>query len=167
VGTSQEPTLTALRHGASRHDRGDELFMTPNTIVVGDVSVTHPAVDTYVVAAARAPGAPAARWDREKRRKYDTYGNAQDYDFAALIVETYGRLGRPAMAMLNALADAAAANGGVSKATFVRGALRELAVALGRGNALMCRVSMFQLARTAGRGHRPGLLVPTVDSDHD
>jgi hypothetical protein len=82
-------------------------------------------------------------------------------------VETYGRPGRPAMTMLNALADVAAANGGVPKAAFVRGALRELAVALCRGNALKYRVSMCQLARTAGRGYRPGLLVPTVDVDHD
>jgi hypothetical protein len=71
------------------------------------------------------------------------------------------------MAMLNTLADVAAANSGVSKSAFVRGALRELAVALCRGTALMYRVSMFQLARTAGRGYRPGLLVPTVDVDHD
>jgi hypothetical protein len=82
-------------------------------------------------------------------------------------VKTYGRLGRPAMAMLNALADVAAANGGVSKAAFVQGALRELAVALCRGNALMYRVSMFQLAWTAGRGYRPGLLVPIADVTHD
>jgi hypothetical protein len=84
-------------------------------------------------------------------------------------VETYGRLGHPAMALLNALADVAAANGGVSKAECVRSALREpsrCAVALCRGIALTYRVSMFQLARTAGRGYRPGLLVPTADVGH-
>jgi hypothetical protein len=58
------------------------------------------------------------------------------------------------------------ANGGVSKAGLVRGAQRELAAALCRGTPLMYRVSMFQLARTAGRGSaRPGLLVPTADHD--
>jgi hypothetical protein len=124
---SQEPTLPALRHNTPQHDRddrGDVLFVMPNALVVGDVLVTHPAANTNVVAAAREPGAAAARRDREKHRQY---GEAQDYDFAPLVVETYGRLGRPAMAMLNALADVAAANGGVSKAVFVRGALRERA----------------------------------------
>jgi hypothetical protein len=107
------------------------------------------------------------RRDRAKRWKYDTYGVAQDYNFAPLVVDTYGRLARPAMAMLNALAEVAVVKGGVSKAAVVRGALRELAVALCWGNALMYRVSMFQLARTAGRGYWPGLLVLTVDVDHD
>jgi hypothetical protein len=41
--------------------------------------------------------------------------------------------------------------GHVSNATWVRGALDELSGALCRGNALMYRVSMLQLARTAGR----------------
>jgi hypothetical protein len=71
------------------------------------------------------------------------------------------------MAMLNALADVAAANGGVSKAAFVRGALHKLAVALCCGNALMYHKSIFQLARTALRIHWLGLLVPTAVVDHD
>jgi hypothetical protein len=90
----------------------------------------------------------------------------QDYDFAPLVVDTYGSLGRPAMAVLTALADVAAVNGAVSMAGFVRGALRELAVALCRGNALMFGLSKFQLARTTGRGCQPGLLVPTTDVGH-
>jgi hypothetical protein len=81
-------------------------------------------------------------------------------------VNTYGRHGYPAMAVLNTFGDVAAANGGLSQAGFVRGALRELAVALCRGIALMYRMSTFQFARTAGRGHWPGLLVPTATVNH-
>jgi hypothetical protein len=61
---SQEPTLPVLRYGAPQHDRDDRcdvLFVMPDALVVGDVSVIHPAADTYVVAAAREPGAAAAR----------------------------------------------------------------------------------------------------------
>jgi hypothetical protein len=85
---------------------------------------------------------PAAQRDHEKRQEHDTYGEGQDYDFAQLVMETYGRLGRSAMAVLNALAEVAAANGLVSKAGSVRGALRELVVALCRGSAFMRCVRM-------------------------
>jgi hypothetical protein len=47
------------------------------------------------------------------------------------------------MAMLNALADVGAANVGVSKAGCVQGELREVAVALCRGNASMYRVNLI------------------------
>jgi hypothetical protein len=135
--------------------------------VIGDVSVTHPAADTYVVATAREAGAAAAWRGRERCRKYDTHSKAQDYDFAPFVMGTYRRLGRPAMAGLNDLAEVAAANCRVSKAGCVRCALRELAVALYRGNALMHRVSLSQLVRTAGRGYRPGLLVLIAHVDRD
>jgi hypothetical protein len=72
-----------------------------------------------------------------------------------------------ALTLTHMQAHVAAANGGVSKAAFVRAALRELAVAMCRGNALLYRVSMFQVARTTRRGYWPGVLVPTADVDHD
>jgi hypothetical protein len=71
VPTSQEPTLPALRNDAPRHDRddrGDVLFVMPIVLVVRDVSVTHPAADTYVVAAAREPGAAAGRREEPEVR---------------------------------------------------------------------------------------------------
>jgi hypothetical protein len=64
--TSQETTLRALRRSATQHDhknRGDVLSMMPDALVVRDVLVIHPAVNIYVMAAARGPDAAAARRD--------------------------------------------------------------------------------------------------------
>jgi hypothetical protein len=43
-------------------------------------------------------------------------------------METYGRLGQPAMKLLRDLGEEAAGPGGVSRLSFVAGALRELSV---------------------------------------
>jgi hypothetical protein len=51
-------------------------------------------------------------------------------------VETYGRLGQPAMKLLHVLGDEAAGPGGVDLASFVAGALRELNTGLCRGGLL-------------------------------
>jgi hypothetical protein len=80
VAALQETTLPALRRCAPQHDRigrDDVLLVMPDALVVGNDLVIHPAADTYGVAAARKLDAAAAQRDREKRRKYDTYGAAQ------------------------------------------------------------------------------------------
>jgi hypothetical protein len=51
------------------------------------------------------------------------------YPFVPYSVESYGRLGQPGMKLLHALGDEAAGPGGVQRAFFVAGALRELSVA--------------------------------------
>jgi hypothetical protein len=53
--------------------------------------------------------------------------------FIPFSVEIYGRLGQPAMKLLDLLGDKAAGPGGVTRASFVYGALRELSVGLCRG----------------------------------
>jgi hypothetical protein len=53
-------------------------------------------------------------------------------------VELYGCLGQPAMKLLHLFGDEAAGPGGVSRASFVAGAMRELSVELIRGNFLSC-----------------------------
>jgi hypothetical protein len=50
------------------------------------------------------------------------------FPFVPFSVESYGRLGQPAMKLLHALGDEAASPGGVSRASFVAGALRELSI---------------------------------------
>jgi hypothetical protein len=52
------------------------------------------------------------------------------YGFVTFSVETYGRLGQAAMKLLHLLGDEAAGPGGVSQASVVHGALRELSVGL-------------------------------------
>jgi hypothetical protein len=57
---------------------------------------------------------------------------------------------------LHALGDKAAGPGGVQRASFVAGALRELSVGLCRGNFFMCRACLGMLARSSGTGFRNG-----------
>jgi hypothetical protein len=65
------------------------------------------------------------------------------YGFVPFSVETYGRLGQPAMTLLHLLGDEAAGPGSVTWASFVHGALRELGVGLCRGNFLAYRASVW------------------------
>jgi hypothetical protein len=75
-------------------------------------------------------------------------------------METYGRLGQPAMKRLHDLGEEAAGPGGVSRLSFVAGALRELSVGLRRGNFLAYRVSLGALSRSSGSAFQPGLSLP-------
>jgi hypothetical protein len=83
------------------------------------------------------------------------------YGFESFYAETYGRLGQPAMMLLQLLGDEAAGPGGVTQASFVHGALRELSVGLCRGNFLAYRASVGMLARSSAVSFRAGLSVPT------
>jgi hypothetical protein len=83
------------------------------------------------------------------------------YGFVPFSVETYGRLGQPAIKLLHSLGDEATGPGGVMRAAFVNGALRELSVRLCRGNFFAYRASVGMLARSSGASFRAGMRVPT------
>ena len=129
---------------------------------VVDVSVTHPAGAASRAAAANSDGAAAARRDAEKRRAYNRL-EPNGYPFVPFSVETYGRLGKPAIALLGRLGVEAAGVGGVSKSAFVRLAIRELSVGLCRGNCVMYRKSLGLRAAGVGQGFRPGAARPTAE----
>ena len=80
-----------------------------------------------------------------------------------LSVESYGRIGEPAMQLLNTLAEMASASGSVDKGDFVGSALRELSVSLCRGNGVMYRAGLKVQARCSGRAFMSGTDVPTAD----
>ena len=113
-------------------------------------------------AAAQTTGSAAALRDRHKRAKY-ARGDMGGCTFVPLSVESYGRLGAPAMQLLNDLADTAAASGVVVKGDFVRNTLRELSVGLCKGNGIMYRAGLKILARTSGRAFLSGNDVPTAE----
>jgi hypothetical protein len=69
-------------------------------------------------------------------------------------------MGAWANRLLHSLGDEAAGPGGVSRASFVAGALRELSVGLIWGNFLLYRASVGMLARSSGSSFRAGLSVP-------
>jgi hypothetical protein len=77
-------------------------------------------------------------------------------------VETYGRLGKPALRLMARLGQGAAESaGGVSKSGFVAGAIRELSVGMCRGNFYVYRDGFGLPAGDLGRGFSPGLARPT------
>jgi hypothetical protein len=89
------------------------------------------------------------------------YARVEPNGYSFVLLLTLLRLGQPAMALLHLLGDEAAGHGGVSRASFVAGALRELSVGLIRGNFLLYRASIGMLARSSGSSFRAGLSVPT------
>jgi hypothetical protein len=126
--------------------------------------ITHPS-GVANRAAAATDGAAAARRDREKRR---TYGQQEPngYPFIPFSIETYSRLGKPAISFLGQLGlEAKEAGRMVSQSVFVAAAIRirELSVGLCRGNYQMYRASLGLLAGVTGRGFREGAAHPTEE----
>jgi hypothetical protein len=156
AGAGTSPDGSPIRPEA----RGDILMAMPQGISIIDVSVIHPLSINTLSAAATAAGAAAARRDQQKRAAYSRV-EPNGYAFVPFSIESYGRLGRPAMDLLHKLGDEAAGPGGVTRASFVAGALRELSVGLCRGNFLLYRASVGMLARSGGASFRAGLSVPT------
>jgi hypothetical protein len=70
-------------------------------------------------------------------------------------------IGQQAMKLLHSLGDEAAGPGGVTRASFVNGALRKVTVGLCRGNFLSYRASVGMLTRSSGTSVRADLSVPT------
>jgi hypothetical protein len=64
------------------------------------------------------------------------------------------------MKLLHSLGDEATGPGGVTWASFVNGALRELCVGLCRGNFLSYRASVGMSARSRGASFQAGLSEP-------
>jgi hypothetical protein len=109
--------------------RGDNLLVLPRGITIADISLIQPLSINTLSAAAATAGAAASRRDQQKRAAYARV-EPNGYPFVPFSVDSYGRLGQPAMKLLHALGDEAAGPGGVHRASFVAGALRELSVGL-------------------------------------
>ena len=131
-----------------------------------DVSVAHPAVAatcsssmTRLRRCARTDGHAAHERDERKRIKYRNNGCVGP--FRPLSHETYGRLGKPAQALLCKLGDMAASCGATTKTAFVQSAVRELSTTLCKGNHLVFRKFDFNLAKVSGSAYEAGLLLPT------
>ena len=163
VATSLEPVLEPLAGGQGNNkkpwSRGD-IIWTMEEITIGDVSVIHPAAATYVAGAAKKEGSAAQVRDDQKTRRYKQSDMA-GYMFKPLTVESYGRMGKPAMDVLNEFANAAASNGRVDKATFVQNALRELSAALCKGNYLVFKRANDVYAQAYGEVFVEGAAVIT------
>jgi hypothetical protein len=143
--------------------RGDILMVLPRGITISDISdisVIHPLSINTLPRAATTAGAAASHRDQQKRTAHARVEH-NGYGFVPFSVESYGRLGHPAMKFLHDLGEEAAGHGGVSRSSFVAGALRELSIGLCRGNFLSYRASVGVLARASGASFRAGMCVPT------
>jgi hypothetical protein len=149
-------TASAIRPEA----RGDILMALPQSISITDISVIHPLSTNTLSRAATTAGAAASHRDQQKRTAYARV-EPHGYGFVPFSVETYGRLGQPAMKLLHLLGDEVAGPGGVTRASLVNGALRELSVGLCRGDFLSYPASVGMLARSSGASFRAGMRVPT------
>jgi hypothetical protein len=138
-------------------------------LVVTDVSVVHPAANSFFQQAAHAAGAAASARDAAKSRKYGGGGQVAGGSFTPLSMESYGRLGRPAMQLLQTLAAAAAssvtAGSDFTTSSFVTGALRELSTALVIGNEVVYREALHVYATAGDTTARVDATVPTVDPE--
>jgi Reverse transcriptase (RNA-dependent DNA polymerase) len=165
IANSLEPVLRPLEgltaSSLPAGSRGDILLALPSALTIVDVSVIHPCASAYVVAASRKEGSAAEVRDQQKRAKYERT-DPHGYAFVPLSIETYGRLGKPAMQLLNTLGDKAA-EGGADKSIFVANALRHLSIALCRGNAVIYKRSLTVMARLGGEQFLGGMLVPSSD----
>jgi hypothetical protein len=135
----------------------------PQGITIADMSVIHPLSINSLSATAASPGAAISQRDHQKRAAYAGL-EPNGYAFVPFSVESYGRIGQPAMKLLHQLSDEAAGPGGITRASFVAGTLRELSVGLCRGNFLMYRESGGMFARVSGRGFWAGMVVPTDEA---
>jgi hypothetical protein len=172
IASTQEPALRRLpglargagtsATGASTRveARGDILLALPGGITIVNISITHPLAINTLAEAATMAGAAAARRDQQKRAMYSRV-QPDGYPFVPFSVESYGRIGQPAMKLLLALGDEAAGLGGVTRASFVAGALREIGVGLCRGNFFMYRACLGMYTQSSGMEFRVGMRVPT------
>jgi hypothetical protein len=134
---------------------GDILIVLRFALIIADVRVVHPPSANALSAAAATIG---ARCDKLKRASYSRVEPC-GYPFVPFSIESYGRLGVPAMKLSHDLSDEAASPGtNFSRASFVAGALRELRVGLWRGNCAMYRANAGFLARVTGRSLCTGMV---------
>jgi hypothetical protein len=83
--------------------------------------------------------------------------------FMPASMEAWGRVGGGAKSLLHNLADAAESMGKVDRRKFEDNTMRELSVALCRGNGMVLRAGRQVLVRRTGRAIQWGLVRATTD----
>ena len=96
-------------------------------------------------------------------KKYSCGQAGGGYDFEPVIVETYGRLGEPAFELLARLARVAAESGKVDEGKFIENTLKEMSVALCRGNGSILAAGQKVLTQVTGHDVQPGLPRPCAE----
>ena len=144
---------------AAPGDRADILAVFQDRLLLADASVTHCCADTYVAAASSTAGAAAELRAAKKVAKYALQERG-GYDFTPLVSESYGRLCSASHGLLNKLGLLASDSGRLTKGAWVEGSLRQLSVALCKGNDQVFRANLHSFCRAAGRHPLRGAAVP-------
>ena len=109
--------------------RWDILLALASALTVVDVSVIHICARAYVEAASHKEVSAAEVQDQQKRVKYER-ADPHGYAFIPLSIETYGRLGKPEIQLLNTLGESCRGRHG--QESFVANALHHLSIAVPR-----------------------------------
>ena len=104
-------------------------------------------------------------WDVIQHDRIDDTPTHVTHTHTLLSTETFSRLGKPAMALPNKLAECALASGVVFKDGLLINAWHELSVGLCRGNCVLYKRSLCALARVSGNAFRAGADIPTCESN--
>jgi hypothetical protein len=137
------------------------LVSTLDDLLNVDVVVTHPATFSSRARACREPGAAAKVAAQGKRAKHGV--GAVGHTFVPFALESYGRLGLDALALLNDWADTASSGGLFDRGGYLVWIKRELSVALIKGNARIFRHCVGFLARGVGQRFVPGCALSGLD----
>lgn len=159
LATTWEPKehyFNSAQPGEDKYGRrGDVLMLLGGDCLNVDIAVTHPAKSGTRAKASKEAGAAAAEKEKSKIRDHETNGTP-GYRFVPFIVETYGRLGTQAEALLKELAEIAASTGKCEEQAYMQWMRKEISVSLIRGNRKILWSFASTLHRGCGQNHMPG-----------
>ena len=129
-----EPREPRDRHRNSPNIRPDLFITTSSGSLYVDVSIIHPAAQSYADAAATTKLHAARRRETEKVTKFAEFALAHRAAFAPFVMESFGAFGPAAITLISRLAGEAELHGS-DRAQFKSHAFACLSVALQKGNA--------------------------------
>jgi hypothetical protein len=166
LDTCMEPKerhLNQTQYGEDGYGkRGDILVSTLDDLVDVDICITHPGCETYRAAAAKQPGATAAKAEARKRKDHEKEG-AKGFSFAPFCIESYGRLGKRAEELLREWADIAASSGHWERNAYLNWIKQEISLTLIRGNARLFKRFVGILTRGVGQNFQQGCDLPAAE----
>ena len=159
LATTWEPKERYFNNAQPGEDkygrRGDILMLLGGDCLNVDIAVTHPAKSGTREKASKEAGAAATQKEKDKIRDHETNGTP-GYRFVPFIVETCGRLGPQAEALLKELAEIAASTGKCEVQAYMQWMRKEISVSLIRGNRKILWSFASTLHRGCGQNHMPG-----------
>jgi len=113
----------------------DLFVFTANKRIMIDVSISYPAAASYIAQGAdRKPRVALTARARAKSRKYAALAELNAFTFIPFVLESIGDLGTEALDFLRLIADDTE-----EPQVFLAYAMKRIAIALQRGNALISR----------------------------